>query len=231
MGKFKEAKIIMLPTESKINSLWLDDKGYLLSNNFLARYKAIGSFQHLYVTSEDDNILNNDFFLYNQTHDSKNPEWVITKCDSVEEIQGVGTFYSKIHHIWCKKIIATTDTMLFIQVRCAHDANHWNNVYPAQPDQQFMDTFIEFFNKGKITVSVLIEYTRKFVGKEYVDEQDAYGYDVFEDLIKIDKKTNTIFIKEFRTSWNKEEVTKLLQNFAQTFGLVDEGNKYLKENL
>lgn len=58
----------------------------------------------------DTNDINiDDDYLYNQSHNSKNPDWVKFKCKTINDIEGVGTFYDNHHHIWCKLLKTNTN--------------------------------------------------------------------------------------------------------------------------
>lgn len=116
----------------------------------------------------------------------------------------------------CKKIIATTDTSLKYYIdgkgnKLPYELTKSGYIeFLPQPSQQFIEKYIESYNKGDIITNVLVEYENKFDGKEYVDDQDAYGYDKFKQVLKVNPKDNTITIKKLKDSWNRKEVINLL---------------------
>ncbi len=183
MEQFKRAKVVMLPTENIKNSVWLDDANYLLSNHFLIKQKPKGKFQHLYIIS-DDEIKEGDWFIDNITNKT------VQLCHL---IAGDILFNEKMAHFnkneLRKKIIATTDTSLQIRDKTTKHIGRkiitvTGNSNLHQPSQQFIEKYIESYNKGEVITDVLVEYENKFDGKEYVDEQDAYGYDKFKQVLK-----------------------------------------------
>lgn len=103
-----------------------------------------------------------------------------------------------------RKIIATTDTSLEIVSKGI------NPVYEKlpQPSQQFIEKYIDSYNKGEIITDVLVEY-EEMAGEE-LGVDPAY-YPLEERLkLKINPKDNTINIKITKESWNREEVRQLL---------------------
>lgn len=50
-------------------------------------------------------IKKGEWYAYNEANDSKNPSYKLFKCNKIEIIEGVGTFYDGHHHIWCELII------------------------------------------------------------------------------------------------------------------------------
>ena len=249
MSTFKKGKVVMLPTNERVintkeyqlllsNSLfWTSkieieryDEGWFFLNNSSNHNSCaitipnvdIFKHQHLYIIL-DDKIKEGDYFLadnrLNTTSNKGLPNWVLCKCTKVKnswvycnEIPDEGH-----NGDWCKKIIATTDESLNL----------------PQPSKQFIQKFVEEYNKGNIIEDVLVEY-----GKEYVDEKDAYGY----NKLKINPKNNTITIKKAKDSWTREEVIELCRQafidgtYAGGFGpnektIDSETEKWIEENL
>ena len=171
MSTFKKAKVVMITTNKftlttlckciRVNGLLMD----ALKLNHLSKplteeeledanhgKDVIGidryfEAQHLYIIS-DDEIKDGDYFLadnrLNTTSNKGLPNWVLCKCTKVKnswvycnEIPDEGH-----NGDWCKKIIATTDESLNL----------------PQPSQQFIQKYIEEYNKGNIITDVLVEY-------------------------------------------------------------------------
>ena len=66
----------------------------------------------------------------------------------------------------CKKVIATTDTSLkqFIYTTMVIDEGDIYQSLP-QPSQQFIEKYIEEYNKGNIIIDVLVEYEQDYTNR------------------------------------------------------------------
>lgn len=192
MNQFNPAKVIMLPTEKGNGSLARTPKNSLYRVTEHNRYLSDHIDQHLYIIT-DDKIENDGWYIIIWRN-----EPIIQQCTSKEEE------YSLEDRRDCKKIIATTDTSLKIIDESIGEPENWE-YNMVQPSQQFIEKYIEEYNKGEVITDVLVEYERIFAGKDYVDDQDAYGYDKFNKVLKINQD-NTITIKKIKDSWSREEV-------------------------
>ena len=187
MKQFKKAKVVMLSTNelSKIGNLATYQKRSL-AKVIKEGINPIGStvqFWNLYIIS-DDEIKEGDYFLadnrLNTTSNKGLPNWVLCKCTKVKnswvycnEIPDEGH-----NGDWCKKIIATTDESLNL----------------PQPSQQFIQKYIEEYNKGNVITDVLVEY-------------DVHKNSFIPLWIpKVNPKDNTITIKKVKDSYSREEV-------------------------
>ena len=105
------------------------------------------------------------------------------------------------------KIIATTDISLKL----------------PQPSQQFIEKYIESYNKGEIITDVLVEYHGSF---GHYDGDTWYAP-------KVNPKDNTITIKKLKDSWNREEVIKLLNILNNTLNIGSDLTleQWIEENL
>ena len=95
--------------------------------------------------------------------------------------------YNKLQH---KKIIATTDASLGL----------------PQPSQQFIEKYIEEYNKGNVITDVLVEY-------EYLlDDRTVLPY----WKLKMNTKNNTITItiKKLKETYSKDEVYQILEKYT-----------------
>lgn len=94
-----------------------------------------------------------------------------------------------------KKIIATTDTSLGL---------------PQLP-QQFLEKYIEEYNKGNRIEEVMIEYETSQITKQEWFQEAPYRvkYDITTLKVKSD---NTITIRKIKDSWSREEVIKLCRS-------------------
>ena len=194
--------------------------------------------QHLYIIS-DDEIKEGDWCLIDNNKVGKrtNKQVYPNSTDGESHLCYYYTINGEeigYHVSHCKKIIATTDTSLEIFDKELSDMHSVKvNILLPEPSQQFIQKYIEEYNKGNIIEDVLVEY-----GKEYVDEKDAYGY----NKLKINPKNNTITIKKAKDSWTREEVIELCRQafidgtYAGGFGpnektIDSETEKWIEENL
>ena len=172
---FNKANVVMLPTDQKTNGMICkditgQDKIIAIKTKYLMAHEDYVG-HHLYIIS-DDEIKEGDWF-YN-IH---------------SKIVGRAAFNFGKDEL-AKKIIATTDSSLW---RPSHKYASDVILLP-QPSQQFIQKYIEEYNRGNIITDVLVEYENKFDGKEYVDELDAYGYDKINSILKINPKDNSLNI-------------------------------------
>ena len=205
----KSCNVVMLPTQSKAVRL-----GQLVigaGNNLFSSRQSndIGSLTayELYITS-DEEIKVGDWFYYEA-------EKTIMQCTehnfyfTPELIQN----YSNVY-----RIIVTTDTSLKLP-----------NI-----SQQFIEKYIEEYNKGNVITKVEVEYEdlteqlqesvdnlRDNCLEDFDNEEESPYYHLLEQAIielgnyipklKINPD-NTINIKPIKDSWSREEVHKLLYN-------------------
>jgi len=125
-----------------------------------------------------------------------------------------------------KKIIATTDTSLTKDIKmlcksckgsgggfspkcttCKGSGIKIEKDFLPQPSQQFIEKYIESYNKGKIITDVLVEYNSEYIQTYPRSGRDCGGNEKYEfiETLKINSKDNTITIKELKNSWNREE--------------------------
>jgi hypothetical protein len=211
---FINANVVMLPTNQKTDGMICkditgQDKIIAIKTKYLMAHEDyIG--HHLYVIS-DDEIKEGDWCY----HSEISQEYTIIK-DSIKSKRlhpAKGVFqWKKTENVWykkAKKIIASTDGSLNNLPEKPNFSSYMSfslgNPLP-QPSQQFIQKYIEEYNKGNVITNVLVEYENKFDGKEYVDELDAYGYDKVKSILKINPQDNTITIKIAKDSWSREEV-------------------------
>ena len=188
MSKFKKAKVVMLPTNkpSKLGDLAtyqgkslakVIKEGVNLKNTTV-------QFWNLYIIS-DDEIKEGDWF-YN-IH---------------SKIVGRAEFNFGKDEL-AKKIIATTNSSLW---RPSHKYASDVILLP-QPSQQFINKYIEEYNKGNVITDVLVEY-ELISNEEYfgntVNPDDDVPY--FDEKLKINPKDVSITIKKVKDSWSREEV-------------------------
>ena len=156
----------------------------------------------------------------------------------MEIINHKGKYYLKTETGY-REVLATTDTSLYIHQKETISLPE-RVFYLPQPSQQFIQKYVEEYNKGNTITDVLVEYEIKsnaglghnewvylqhIEGKRYLPvkikantHQDTYELgkeDILEDFeieinLKINPKDNTITIKKAKDSWNREEVENLI---------------------
>lgn len=178
MNQFKKAQVLLLPTE-KASQICIYNKElyYVIDGEFnLNRDKY-----NIYITT-DDKIEKGDYF-YN------------TELNRVVEATSIKYPNER------NKIIATTDTSLnstqvvkeFITKEGIHKAKLKSGL--PKPSQQYIELYIESYNKDKVIESIMVEYeTSNKMSEHYVTNRILINQD------------NTINIKQIKDSWNREEV-------------------------
>lgn len=225
MNQFKKAQVMMLPTNNEsLNSVCCirSDKPFLMSEQnspFKAKIYDTKDLYHtyfnLYIISNDE-IKEGDW-KYNSKincivkHNRKNK-------DLPDELKKPSS--------WCKKIIATTDNSLNTQV--LNNNTKEINLYP-QPSQQFIEKYIESYNKDEVITDVLVEYEANYINWKHDDKIEAL-IDTLE--LKTDN-LNTISIKPIKDSWNREEVENILYKHTEMMlsGYRDTLDNWIKEYL
>lgn len=218
MEQFKRAQIIMLPTNNifqsglqpySVYSKPITKGGWMLpkSGAEARRLHQNGNqAYHLYIISDDE---------------IKEEDWCLCGNKTLLQIKKQLT-YDNIktanNDFECKKIIGTTDTSLTLS-----DQYHIYDILP-QPSQQFIEKYIECYNKNEVITEVLVECFYSSGGFSHIQN------------IKVNPKDNTITIKKLKDSWNREEVIELLKNYRNSIIEVKPINiiyldKWIKENL
>lgn len=228
MNQFKRAKAIMLSTNEKsLNSVFTirSDKPYLMSERnspFKARIydtkELYHTYYNLYFISDDEIKVGDHVFNIKDNHYGG----IVNENNLLD---------AKLLS-YIKKIIVTTDTSLKIVIKNHNDFDSEHLL--SQPSQQFIEQFIEYYNKGEVITEVLVEY-------EIYQDSINYHKDIWKNFerIKINPKDNTITIKKLKDSWNREEVNQFaIKAFQAGFdycgaghlGCPDESN-WIEENL
>ena len=261
MSTFKKGKVVMLPTNEKVintkeyqlllsNSLFWTSKieieryteGWFFLNNSSNHNSCaitipnvdIFKHQHLYITS-DDEIKEGDWYFDGTDFIHKKSKHNNTLVDGNKQ---------------AKKIIATTDTSLLIDtyinqgdtvkgdliIKRGSDytTELRGKINLPQPSQQFIQKYIEEYNKGNIITEVMVEY-ELISNEEYfgntVNPDDDVPY--FDERLKINPKDNTITIKKIKDSYTKEEVENLIYTAMKDrcYTTIAEWKKWIEENL
>ena len=225
MKQFKRVQIIMLPKNNKSHIYHIkanNTLGYILGQveSDLEQFpnQTNTQNQHLYIISNDD--IKDDKYAVDLQNNK-----IVTFTD----IYRIGRNAKRF-----KKIIATTDTSLQITKNTSNPALYeyiqqgsvcstYEDLLP-QPSQQFIEKYIECYNKGEVITDVMIEY------EDYILNQSKIGLsNIILERLKVNPKDNTITIKSIKDSWNREEVIKLLEEVRwQTIGNPTEFTKNFK---
>ena len=239
MKQFKRAQVIMLPTDKEKGSLAKTPKNLLYQVNNHNKGISDHIDQHLYIIS-DDEIKEDDWCL----NISKN---IIYQKDKLP-----------MDIMW-KKIITTTDTSLVYEKNLGYLTINPNTldeyrvlqtetIKLPQPSQQFIEKYIESYNKNEVITNVLVEYevymqrqsnsgTTRYILSKDNKSYDKVNFDRVPTLLgtKVNSKDNTITIKKLKDSWNRDEVVKLLEEYRQFTwshgSSIQDLNNWIKKNL
>lgn len=131
----------------------------------------------------------------------------------MEIINHKGKYYLKTETGY-REVLATTDESLYYKDTSKNPKQYMGSYMSMslgenlpQPSQQFIQKYIEEYNRGNVITDVLIEY-ELISNEEYfgntVNPDDDVPY--FDEKLKINPKDNTIIIKIAKDSWSREEV-------------------------
>ena len=252
MRSFKKAKVVMLPTNQKTKYLMVysdveKTKGKLILNGL--KNDEYKEYQHLYIIS-DDKISRYDWCINRDNNK-------VFQVQSEEEAKELNDFIGENGY---NKIIATTDTSLLIDtyinqgdtvkgdliIKRGSDCTTGlkGRINLPYPSQQFIQKYIEEYNKGNVITDVLVEYQTKLEwtyshsGNRIQEESNPF--------LKINHKDNTITIKKVKDSYTREEHISNIKKFSLELGskihcfLKEDGtlsisiqdvNKWIEENL
>ena len=200
---FKTVKVTILPTNevkgdfSKeriypclLKHSWMfdkEEKGKLIFAD--SNIRTPTQLQNLYFLS-DDEIKEGDW-IYENNLNQETQIYQVYKRDNK-----LGFF--RFRNVWIplskqnsvKKVIATTDVSLEIFDKELSDMHSVKvNILLPQPSQQFIQKYVEEYNKGNIITDVLVEYDKATYDKWF----NNGGQPVF-DTVKINPKDNSLNI-------------------------------------
>ena len=228
MNQFKRAQVIMLPTENTSN-IFLAKKGLSKSKLIYhptAAYKYYEKDrdcnQHLYIIS-DDEIKEGDWYYnsrLNQIFQSIRKSGYSKKTDDYKVIATTDTSLTKDIRMLCKSCKGSGGGFSPKCITCKGNGIRIENDLSPQPSQQFIEKYIESYNRGKIITDVLVEYEEVNIGPDLTKSLRYYP-DNLTLKLKVNPKDNTITIKKLKDSWNREEIVELLHK------LNNDSYKYL----
>ena len=206
----KKCNVVMLP---------INEKSIMcLSQNKLFWFHGIEpdveklKYQHLYITSDEQ--ITKDFkgFAIVTVKDDNRIHYLVEVIVTEQNqcyCKGDRKFSFEYYSV--KPIISTTN----------NDMSIFDLLLP-QPSQQFIEKYIEEFNKGNTITEVDVEYEKN---KLYPMIQNN------NIRLKINPD-NTINIKPTKDSWNREEVVNLLYKSRFHKNSSEEKfDKWIEENL
>ena len=153
----------------------------------------------------------------------------------MEIINHKGKYYLKTETGY-REVLATTDTSLIALYGSDEEGYRKMRDGLPQPSKQFIEKYIEEYNKGNVITDILIEY-------ELISNEEYFGNTVnpdndvpyFDEKLKINPKDNTITIKKIKDSYSREEVIELLKDIASDANRDSDfsfnTNKWIEENL
>ena len=233
MSTFKKAKVVMLPTNEKPNLVKVYSDGNRINNKLIiSSLGANDNYKeniHLYIISDDE---------------IKKGDWVIEyqPKDNLGELHQIHNEYVLSPNIQ-KKVIATTDDSLYYKNNSKNPKQYMGSYISMslgenlpRPSQQFIQKFVEEYNRGNIIEDVFVEY------EEYDNQCDGLSCNICScdpskpDLVeklKINSKNNTIIIKKVKDNYSREEVENLIYSAMKDrcYTTIAEWKKWIEENL
>lgn len=171
MKTTKTYLVIMLPTEN-VDGIINRHLGIDYKESWLSPANKKGNY-HLYILSDEE---------------IKEGDWYIDDSNSVRQSITSDKDYW-IRRKDYKKVIASTDKSLGQKAfPDLHPSKSNSFILLPQIPESFIQEYVKAYNEGKPITEVDLEM---YPSKEYVDEQDAYGYDIAKIKINSD---NTIII-------------------------------------
>ena len=171
---------------------------------------------HLYITSNEE---------------IKEGEWYCSPMGIVSIYNGI----EKLPSNW-RKIIATTDELYLSELFPVDNEIHSLTSRLPQPSQQFIEKYIEEYNKGNIITEILVEVEEIKHYSGSVDSLDVDDdYDYIEYKLKLDSQ-NQITIRKQKDSWSRKEVIDLISDWTKmksglNMNLPNNFNQWIEENL
>ena len=164
---------------------------------------------NLFITS-DEEITEGDYCIGDGIGYCKGP---INKCTKVIDDKFIILNGSvKVSKAGNLKIILTTDESLlsftdYHGVVTDNPLKICYNKSVPHPSEEFINKFIENLN-NKIPMDIVaVEYD------EFISNNGCNLNDGYHSGVKVDKKTNTVIVKEIKENWTREEVTNLIDSF------------------
>ena len=188
---FKKCKVVMLATKEKSPIFLIGNwrKLYTGTDVDIKDFDKDESYQHLYITS-DEKIKDGDWCIMFDSFGHMFSDHIQQYLPNKGHVLNDG-----LH-----KIIATINTSLKLYGEPTINGNRTFKGLMPQPSPQFIEKYIEEYNKGTVITEVMVEY---------LDNSD-YNPSMLADIrLKVNSKDNTITINKVKDFWNKDEVKQL----------------------
>lgn len=205
----KETKVVLLPTQrkSKIYKSLLTDKLFKVNNDLTDLSESSIEYQELYfISNEEVNV--NDYYL---SADNRILQWK----QKIEDFVISHNKIFKANNIKPNKIIATTDTSLCFN---EEDSKNINRIfvpdYLPQPSQEFINTYIEKYNKNEIIDGNAYEFIINNTINISLKEKGITSLklkELSDELDKILEKEDEESLIKFLNSYIEEE--KVVEQF------------------
>lgn len=240
MKSNKEAQVVLLPASSMsesykapITKVYEDEgKLYINPKEIGELITELGAPQHLYFTVKDT-PQEGDWCLFNNERNMPKGKGTKYPLQYSDEL-GLPKFVFE-------KIIITTDKSLIEGIKKYPNRDIKSfEVYETlpQPSQQFIEEYIESYNRGKIITNVVVEQeecNHHYINYHRGEKSIKNTSSVWRFKLKINPKDNTAFIKELvKNSWNREELIKAMiwaeQNGKHYNGEVDKEGQLTQFN-
>jgi hypothetical protein len=234
MKNYKRAQAVMLPTTEETD-LFIVNKQLFNYHKHQQGDGVSAINQHLHIISDDE--IKEDAWCLVGVY----PHQKVKQCAELAYSQDGKTvngylFTDGTKHTAseCKKVIVTTDRKLTEDNRTYISGLMGKPNRLPQPSQQFIEKYIEFYNRGVVLSDVLVKYER------IPWNLDEYGSLIEEEELRLKiNPDNTITIKELKETWNRKEVINLMWQaykhsntiFEEEEGLRREFDKRIEENL
>ncbi len=151
----KKCQVVMLPTEKAIknvNDIVLSryNELHLVSKNDSSSYNKTTTQQYLHILS-DEEVKEDDWCILNSG------KYINIVCKNKHGIIGSVIGSKEFIATHCKKIIATTNPELTINIKVNGHTDGTNYFLPQIP-QHFIESYIKEYNDGNPIKEVMIEY-------------------------------------------------------------------------
>lgn len=195
--------MIILPSKNGNSKIGLNPNALFNKPHlyYFSRGAVYHECQNLYITSDEE---------------IKGGDWIYRYED--KKVFQSKSYFSKGNPIkkgLITKIIATTDKSITINDYDSSDEDAVVNCYLPQIPHQFIEKWIEEYNKSNVITEVMVEYTNQYLSPNY------------NSVIKVNPD-NTINIKLIKENWTKDEVVELLIHAISNCNCSD-GELYNKE--
>lgn len=194
MSTFKKSQVVMLSTYKEKAALYTNKDKKVFSiepQSYKDKYNL-----HIF---NDEPIEIGDWVI---KFINKEPSF-IEQVLKIEE-----NFLYHKHSIGCdrvynyKKIIASTESLPI-------NSEDTKFKFLAKPTQSFLEKYIIEFNKGKVIYNILINYKKKYIGRN--ENEHPFDSWICKDILKINPKDNTVTIKKAKENYTRDEVISIIK--------------------